>query len=117
MPGTRAIGGDEVISTHPGDQPMIDEEPTDPVEAALWRFAGAANKGNLHQTDDDRFYEFIVVASENKNKWKPEQVRNQLRILGMPEACLDILAERYRVGRCALLKKDRMDSGNGEPVY
>jgi hypothetical protein len=96
---------------------MIEEEPSNPVKAALWRFAGAANKGNLHQTDDDRFYEFIVVASQSDSDWKPEQVKNKLRILGMPESCLDALTEKYRVGRCILLRKDRMESGNGEPVY
>jgi hypothetical protein len=41
-------------------------KPSDPVEAALWAFAAFSNWNGFHPEDENRFYEFIVVAMQTK---------------------------------------------------
>ena len=59
-------------------------EPDDPTEKALWRFASLSNWGNLHPNDDDRFYEFIVVAVRNRMTWKRDDVEDLLTAVTSP---------------------------------
>jgi hypothetical protein len=93
-------------------------EPPEPTEKALWRFASLSNWGNLHPNDDDRFYEFIVIAVRNGTSWKREDVEDHLRKFGMPESpIIQQLGKRYWSGTCALVKKQRMEFGDREPVY
>lgn len=92
-------------------------KPDDPVEAALWTFATLANWTALHPEDDNRFYEFIVLAVQNKSQWQPGDVGDWLLERGLPKRLADSLAERFWIGRCALVKRERMHSGNDEVVY
>lgn len=92
-------------------------QPEDPVEAALWRFVKISNWGALHPLDDNRFYEFIVLAVQDGRSWQREDVEETLRKYGLPKSLIKSLGERFWAGRCALVKRERMQSGHEEPVY
>jgi hypothetical protein len=92
-------------------------KPVDPVEAALWFFANTSNWTAFHPEDDNKFYEFVVAAFQDKRKWQREDVEELLRKFGLPERLIKPLGERYWAGRCALVKKSNIDVGNDDTVF
>lgn len=53
----------------------IGPKPTDPVEAALWFFAGTSNWGNLHPEDD---YVLHRGCCYRGSQWNASDVENRL---------------------------------------
>jgi hypothetical protein len=92
-------------------------EPHDLVERALWCFANIANWGHLHPADDNRFYEFVVLALQDEKVWQREDVEGKLREYKLPERHIKSLGERFWAARCALVKRERMQSDNHDIVY
>lgn len=92
-------------------------KPVDPTELALWQFASLANWGNLHPEDDNRFYEFVVTSVESGGEWDSDAVQGKLRSYGLPEDLVGLLSNRYWAGRCALIKKQKMETGDNETVF
>jgi len=83
--------------------------PDDPVGEALWVFAGMSNWSTLHPCDSDRFYMFIVKAHGHGSKWDRGDVRKRLLEYGLPAQLAASLARDYELGRCILLKLDRLN--------
>jgi hypothetical protein len=92
-------------------------KPSDPVEATLWAFATFSNWNGFHPEDDNRFYEFVVVAMQNESAWDREAVEDRLREYGLPERHIEPLGVKYWAGRCALVKEKKMKTGDIDPVW
>ena len=65
--------------------PNLGPTPTDPVELALYNFLSNSNWGNLHSSDWDQFYRFVILAFREDRNWDCDDVRQRLRNYGMRE--------------------------------
>ena len=92
--------------------------PDDPTEAALWRFVHSLNRSLPHVLDTDRFYEFIVVAHRRDCSWKEDKIQKLLTgRYRLSKRLAKEYARIYWVGRCTLLKQERIRSGDSGAVY
>jgi hypothetical protein len=71
------------------------EQPTDPVESALWFFANFSNWGMLHPLDEQKFEDFIGTAIVHGSQWQASDVESRLLRHGMPKALVQKLAHRF----------------------
>jgi hypothetical protein len=82
--------------------------PDDPVERALWQYAGLAHGPHAsHPLDWGRFYRFIVVAHSRRKGWDYTDVQARLKEYGFTEGKAKEMAEVYWHGRCVLSVKAR----------
>ena len=77
--------------------------PFDPVEHALWQYAGLAHGPSASSPFDwQRFYKFIVLAHARRKAWDAADVRKRLRDYGFSVEKAEEMAEVYWHGRCVL---------------
>lgn len=87
--------------------------PTDPVEFALYQFAGLAGESAAHPRDWDRFYRFIVMAHARRKGWDAYDVIRRLKKYGFREEIARTLGEAYWHGRCTLYARTHFSPRHG----
>lgn len=87
--------------------------PTEPVEFALFQFAGLAGENAAHPRDWDRFYRFIVRAHARRRGWDAGDVTVRLKKYGFREDVARMLGEAYWHARCALYVRNHFDRRYG----
>lgn len=81
-------------------------KPSDPVEFALYQFAGLAGHRAAHPRDWDRFYRFVAMAHARRKGWDACDVMHRLKRYGFSKEVSEMLAEAYWHGRCALYARN-----------
>jgi len=81
---------------------QMGSKPSNPVEFALYQFAGLAGPRAAHPLDWDRFYRFIVMAHARRKRWDAYDVKSRLKKYGFSDEVSTELAEAYWHGRCVL---------------
>jgi hypothetical protein len=84
-------------------------EPKDEADRRLQSFATIANQSNLHDTDWDRFYRFVVSAFEGEKVWDSEDVREQLVGYGITRDLAKDLSRVYKHALLTLKTKSLME--------
>lgn len=88
-------------------------KPEDPVEFALYQFAGLAGAEASHPRDWDRFYRFVVMAHARRRGLDAYDVKSRLKKYGFSDEVAGELAEAYWHGRCALYVRNHFDWRKG----